>query len=1222
MDKTAIKNFSIWARKALIRSVADKCGLVGVREDGIQEPLPQSTRDMQFFDAGTGAPASISGDEIKKREALVQAIHDKQRDSDYKTAYNFIVEQVAYTWFNRLIAIRFMEVNDYLPSRIRVLSSEQEGKLEPDILSTPFDAEFDFTPQERDTAIQRKDRGQKEDMDALFRLLFVKQCDALHEILPNLFQKVDGHDYTELLLNISFTDRDGVIYHLVNDIPESDFDVSHVDENGQTTGQVEIIGWAYQYYNTEPKAAVFAKKEKYTKEEIPAATQLFTPDWIVRYMVENSLGRLWVEGHLNDALKENWRYYLEEAEQEPEVQAQLAEIRKEYASLNPEDIKLIDPCMGSGHILVYAFDVLMQIYESQGYTQRDAAQSILTNNLFGLDIDDRAAQLAYFAVMMKARQYDRRILTRGIQPHVLAIQESNGIPNAHLEYFGAGLSELEKNTARIQMENLLESLRDAKEYGSILRVESCDWELLRRFVAGVDVVSQITLDSIGVEDTAEKLMRLVDVGQELAQKYDVVVTNPPYMAVSNAGAKVNDYVKKNFPDSKADLFAVFIERCGQMAKQNGYQAMITQHSWMFLSSFEKLRTKLLAVDIVNMAHLGARAFEEIGGEVVQTTSFVIRKSHIADYKGEYCRLIEPTSQQGKEDMFLAGENRYAADQSNFSKIPGSPVAYWVSNAVIAVYNKAKLLGDIASPRTGMTTGDNNRFLRLWSEIEISKAKFDAKDASDAAHSEKKWFPYCKGGGYMRWYGYNEYLVNWENDGFEIKNNIKPNGLKAASVRSESLYFKKLITWSAVTSGSFSCRLCEGGSLFDSGGSSIDVHGETLYILAILNSAIGQFYLDISNATINYQPGDIAGIPVVFPDGNEPTQQIEECVQIAHEDWDSFETSWDFKRNPLAIGNSLSAAYAAWKQECEDRFQQLKQNEEELNRIFIDIYGLQDELTPDVADKDITVHRVFDSKDDVPESMKGSNYVRTMRDEIVSLISYAVGCMFGRYSLDVDGLAYAGGEWDASKYITFIPDEDNCIPVTDVEYFDDDIVGRFVEFLRTVYGEDTLEENLRFVADALGGKGTTSREIIRNYFLNDFIKDHIKTYQKRPIYWMFDSGKQNGFKALIYMHRYDENTIGRIRADYLFKMQRAYENELKRTQDTIDSSTNAREVAQAEKRKEKLTKQMKETRDYDQKIAHLALARISIDLDDGVKVNYEKIQTAPDGKKLAILTAIK
>lgn len=1216
MDKTAIKNFSIWARKALIRSVADKCGLVGVREDGIQEPLPQSTRDMQFFDAGTGAPASISGDEIKKREALVQAIHDKQRDSDYKTAYNFIVEQVAYTWFNRLIAIRFMEVNDYLPSRIRVLSSEQEGKLEPDILSTPFDAEFDFTLQERDTVIQWKDHGQKEDMDALFRLLFVKQCDALHEILPNLFQKVDGHDYTELLLNISFTDRDGVVYHLVNDIPESNFDVSQ-------EGQVEIIGWAYQYYNTEPKAAVFAKKEKYTKEEIPAATQLFTPDWIVRYMVENSLGRLWVEGHLNDGLKENWRYYLEEAEQEPEVQAQLAEIRKEYASLNPEDIKLIDPCMGSGHILVYAFDVLMQIYESQGYTQRDAAQSILTNNLFGLDIDDRAAQLAYFAVMMKARQYDRRILTRGIQPHVLTIQESNGIPNAHLEYFGAGLSELEKNTARMQMENLLESLRDAKEYGSILRVENCDWELLRRFVAGVDVVSQITLDSIGVEDTAEKLMRLVDVGQELAQKYDVVVTNPPYMAVSNADAKVNDYVKKNFPDSKADLFAVFIERCGQMAKQNGYQAMITQHSWMFLSSFEKLRAKLLAVDIVNMAHLGARAFEEIGGEVVQTTSFVIRKSHIADYKGEYYRLIEPTSQQGKEDMFLAGENRYAADQSNFSKIPGSPVAYWVSERLLNAFATGKSLGDIALARNGMKTGENGRFVRLWWEVILQGFNSTACDWKEASSSGAKWFPYNKGGEFRKWYGNNDCIVNWQNEGDEIFNHAKADKRNVQDYPLE-LKFKPSASWSLVTSGQPAFRYKENNLSDIAGMSFFTEKQELLIFLGFCNSKIALEILKILAPTINFQAGDIGRLPIV--DYGVETDTIRGLVTSNIDkstmDWDSYETSWDFKRNPLVIGNSLSAAYAAWKQECEDRFQQLKQNEEELNRIFIDIYGLQDELTPDVADKDITVHRVFDSKDDVPESMKGSNYVRTMRDEIVSLISYAVGCMFGRYSLDMDGLAYAGGEWDASKYITFIPDEDNCIPVTDVEYFDDDIVGRFVEFVRTVYGKDTLEENLRFVADALGGKGTTSREIIRNYFLNDFIKDHIKTYQKRPIYWMFDSGKQNGFKALIYMHRYDENTIGRIRADYLFKMQRAYENELKRTQDTIDSSTNAREVAQAEKRKEKLTKQLKETRDYDQKIAHLALARISIDLDDGVKANYEKIQTAPDGKKLAILTAIK
>lgn len=1204
MDKTAIKNFSIWARKALIRSVADKCGLVGVREDGIQEPLPQSTRDMQFFDAGTGAPASISGDEIKKRKALVQAIHDKQRDSDYKTAYNFIVEQIAYTWFNRLIAIRFMEVNDYLPSRIRVLSSEQEGKLEPDILSTPFDAEFDFTPQERDTVIQWKDRGQKEDMDALFRLLFVKQCDALHEILPNLFQKVDGHDYTELLLNISFTDRDGVVYRLVNDIPEDNFSF-------EQNGQVESIGWAYQYYNEDRKNEVInIYKGTVKKDDIPAATQLFTTDWVVRYMVDNSLGRYWIERHPESKLAEKLEFF---------VTPKNGEVNHIDEFVKPEDVKFLDPCMGSGHILVYAFDVLMEIYKESGYTERDAAAMIVQNNLFGLDIDDRASQLAYFAVMMKARSYDRRFLSRGIKPNVLAIKESNGM--------GAAVRDgLTTDAAMNAISRyLVDTFRDAKELGSIITVEPKDYDGYMAYLNSCDGQGQLTMDDADwLQNTRPMLKALARQAKVLAAKYPVVCTNPPYL--NKIEGRLKTFVTENYKDYSGDLFSVFTYRNLMFCKQDGYCGYMTPFVWMFIKTYEKLREFIIRnKSIATLVQMEYSAFEEA---TVPICSFVLKNGKATE-NGLYFKLSDFKGgmevQKQKVLEALANGNCgyfYEADQSNFSKIPGSPVAYWVSNAVIAVYNKAKLLGDIASPRTGMTTGDNNRFLRLWSEIEISKAKFDAKDASDAAHSEKKWFPYCKGGGYMRWYGYNEYLVNWENDGFEIKNNIKPNGLKAASVRSESLYFKKLITWSAVTSGSFSCRLCEGGSLFDSGGSSIDVHGETLYILAILNSAIGQFYLDISNATINYQPGDIAGIPVVFPDGNEPTQQIEECVQIAHEDWDSFETSWDFKRNPLVIGNSLSAAYAAWKQECEDRFQQLKQNEEELNRIFIDIYGLQDELTPEVADKDITVHRMFDSKDAVPESMKGSNYVRTMRDEIVSLISYAVGCMFGRYSLDVEGLAYAGGEWDASKYITFIPDEDNCIPVTDVEYFDDDIVGRFVEFVRTVYGEDTLEENLRFVADALGGKGTTSREIIRNYFLNDFIKDHIKTYQKRPIYWMFDSGKQNGFKALIYMHRYDENTIGRIRADYLFKMQRAYENELKRTQDTIDSSTNAREVAQAEKRKEKLTKQLKETRDYDQKIAHLALARISIDLDDGVKANYEKIQTAPDGKKLAILTPIK
>ena len=677
MNKTAIKNFAIWARNKLIADVSYDARLIGITEDGIAKPLPQSFGGTQFFDIGTAEPYSISGEAVRQRDKLIEVIQQKEKDTDYKTAYQYVIEEVAYTWFNRLIAIRFMEVNDYLPSHIRVLSSES-GKLEPDLVTTPFDAELPFTAEEEAQIFQLK---QDNKLDEVFRILFLKQCNALNEILPALFEKTKN--YTELLLSLSVIDQDGVVYHLIHDIPEDDFNI----ERG---GQVEIIGWLYQYYNTEPKAAAFAKNGKITKEEIPAVTQLFTPDWIVRYMVENSLGRLWVEGHPECGLKENWKYYLEEAQQEPEVQAKLAEIRKEYAALNPEDIKLIDPCMGSGHILVYAFDVLMQIYESAGYSQRDAAKSILENNIYGLDIDDRAYQLAYFAVMMKARQYNRRILNGENSCHVYAIQESNSVNRAHLKYFGAGMDDIEKNAAKMQLEGLLDTLTDAKEYGSILNVESYNWDLLRRFVAAEDTAGQISMDSVGVEDTAEQLNRLIDIGETMARKYWVTCTNPPYAGTSNLSANVNNFVKKNYPDSKADLFAVFIERCRQMTVNNGFQAMITQHAWMFLSSFEKLREKMMLTETVNMAHLGARAFEEIGGEVVQTTAFVRCANHVEGYKGTYCRLIEPTSQQGKADMFISGQNQYRVGQISFSKIPGVPVAYWISPEVLKLFDERNL----------------------------------------------------------------------------------------------------------------------------------------------------------------------------------------------------------------------------------------------------------------------------------------------------------------------------------------------------------------------------------------------------------------------------------------------------------------------------------------------------------------------------------------------------
>ena len=1212
MNKTAIKNFAIWARNKLIADIQYRAGLMGITAEGIKNALPQSTSNMEFYDIGTAEPYSITGEAIQQRQKLVEILRQKEADSDYPTAYKYILEEVAYTWFNRLIAIRFMEVNDYLPSHIRVLSSET-GKVEPDLVTTPFDAELDFTHDEEETILRLKTDNA---LDELFRLLFIKQCNALNEILPALFEKT--RDYTVLLLNLSVVDQDGVVYHLIHDIDEDDFNI----EQG---GQVEIIGWLYQYYNTEPKNAAFAKKGKITKDEIPAVTQLFTPDWIVRYMVQNSLGRIFIDKRKNEGIfadgrgpdemtweeteekrianekfiaeQMGWKYYLPEAVQTKEVREQLDKIQQQSAYKDVRDIKVIDPCMGSGHVLVYAFDVLMQMYEDAGYSQRDAAKSILENNLYGLDIDDRAYQLAYFAVMMKARQYNRRILNGETTCHVYAIQESNNINRTHLKYLGAGMDDLEVNTARVQLEGLLDTLRDAKEYGSILKVESYNWELLRRFVSAADAGDQVTLDSAGLEVTVEQLMALISIGETLERKYDAVVTNPPYMGSSGMDGKLSEFVKNHYPDSKGDLFAVFIERCGAMTEQNRFQAMITQHSWMFLSSFEKLREKLLLHDTVNMAHLGARAFEEIGGEVVQTTSFVLRKNHMADYRGTYCRLIEPTTQQGKEDMFLASENRYTAQQSNFSKIPGSPVAYWASSKILNAFAKGKLLEQYADCCTGMQTGNNDKYIRYWFEV-------SAKDFSPKATSSgDKWIKYNCGGDSRKWYGNHWRVIMWENNGCCVRNE------QGAVIRNESHFFQQGISWKRIGSSDFFLRYLPQGFIIDQAGDSMYfAKDQTLYyVLGFVNTSVALSMFKFIAPTLNLTAGNMNKLPIIIDLSKERTIRdiVVENIEIAHIDWDSFETSWDFTKHPLIRPVSTVAdAFAQWETECNDRFNKLKANEEELNRIFIDIYGLQDELTPEVEDKDVTVRKA------------------DLQRDIKSLLSYAVGCMFGRYSLDTEGLAYAGGDWDESKYKTFLPDVDGIIPITDEEYLGDDIVTRLSDWLKIVYGEDTLEENLDFIAKALGNRGNSSREIIRNYFLKDFFKDHCKIYQKRPIYWLFDSGKQNGFKALIYLHRSTPDTIGNLRVDYLHKMQRVYESEIGRMQDMIDHSTNAREVAAATKRKEKLQKQLKECRDYDEMIAHLALSRIELDLDDGVKANYRNMQTAADGKFYEVLADSK
>ena len=1193
MNKTAIRNFAIWARNRLIADIKYRAGLMGITENGIAAALPQSNSTTEFYDIGTAEPYAINGEEIKQRRALVDVIRAKEKDSDYAVAYKYIIEEVAYTWFNRLIAVRFMEVNDYLPSHVRVLSSES-GKTEPDIVTNPFDAELNLSSAEEEKIITLKRENK---LDEAFKMLFIKQCNALNEILPALFEKTS--DYTELLLNLSVIDQDGVVYHLVHDIPEEDFNVS-------AGGQVEIIGWMYQYYNTEPKNDAFAKKGKITKEEVPAVTQLFTPDWIVRYMVENSLGRLWVEGHPDADLQGGWKYYLEEAEQEPEVQAELAKIREEYAKLKPEDIKLIDPCMGSGHILVYAFDVFMQIYENAGWSAREAAQSIVEHNIYGLDIDDRAAQLSYFAVMMKARQYDRRIFTRGVRPNVYAIQESNGINREQLKYFGAELDEMEKNTAILQIEGLMDTLIDAKEYGSILNVEEYDWGLMRRFVNCAEIGSQISFDTYGLDETAERLKELIEIGAIMAQKYEVVATNPPYAGMSKMDAKLNQFVQKNYTDFKSDLFSVFVIKASKMAKKRGYCGFLTPYVWMFIQSYEKMREYLYNnTTIETLIQFEYSAFEEA---TVPICTFAFRNNYISK-KGCYIRLtkFKGGMEKQRKKTLEAIFNRkcgylYEQNISNIQNIPNKPMAYWLEPTIYELYNKGNVLASQISSQVGTTLGDNAQFMRLWFEI------------SNGYNT--KWFFTHKGGSFRRWYGNVSFVINWENDGKAVKDNGR------ATVRGEKKAFNRGISWTQLTAGKPSFRVKEEGTFIESASCMCSVESNETFLLAYLNSCVAGNILDAMNPTMHFQPGDIGRLPWISKDDPRVDDVVNQNIIISKIDWDAFETSWDFKRHPLLSvipRNSvlfddtndidLAECYTCWEKECNERFNQLKANEEELNRIFIDIYGLQDELSPEVEDKDVTVRKA------------------DLQRDIKSLISYAVGCMFGRYSLDEEGLIYAGGEWDESRYKTFIPDKDNIIPITDEEYLEDDIVSRFCTWLKTAFGAKSLETNLDFIAKALGNKGDTSREIIRNYFLNDFFKDHCNTYSvtgsgKRPIYWLFDSGKQNGFKALVYLHRYNADTIGNVRVDYLYRMQRVYESEIGRMQDTIENSKNSREVSLATKRKEKLKKQLKECREYDEKIGHLALSRIELDLDDGVKVNYRKVQTASDGKFYEILADSK
>ena len=1165
MDKNAIKKYAVWARRELISRVTQKALQYGITE-----------KEMQPADASSVNGVVLSAKEKKQRQALIAKISAE--------GFEQVMEEVAYTWFNRFSALRFMEVNGYLPTHVRVFTDE-ENNFKPQILAEAINLEIEGLDMEKVYAL--KDAN---DNDALFKYLIITQCNALSAILPGMFQKID--DYTELLFPDNLLREGSAIEQMIAMIPEEDWQDA-----------VQIIGWLYQYYNAEKKDDVFAalkKNVKISKENIPAATQLFTPDWIVRYMVENSLGRLWLDGHPNEELKSEWKYYLDEAEQEPDVQTQLAKIRKEYEGLKPEDIRCIDPCSGSGHILAYLFDVLVQIYEAYGYTAREAATSIVENNLYGLDIDDRAAQLAYFAVMMKARQHDRRFFSRGIQPHVYAIVESNHVDAFNVDYFANGDAGLKKAITTI-----IGELHDAREYGSILTITPQDWTAI---YARFDEIREDI--NISREATLNELLPLVQVAQAMAQKYHSVITNPPYMSNKGMGKKLSEYVQKEYQAGKTDMYAVFMLVCKHMTLPHAFQAMITQHSWMFLSSQEELRLEMMRSQIINMAHLGSRAFEEIGGEVVQTTAFILRPSKTSGYKASFVRLIGIQGEDEKRDAFRDKNNHYKAIIDELLQIPGEPLAYWLSEHASSIMRKSPVFDKKAVTRAGMITGSNEIFVRLWFETASNNSKYDCKSREEAINSGMKWFPYSKGGEFRKWYGNNDCVVNWYDDGNEMQSRKDDKGKIPAHAFNFEYIFRENICWNSLSSNKFSARYTENGYLYDAGGSFASVPpGMSKYYLGFLNSNVTFYYLSALNPTMNFQKGNVGSLPIIVAESKKKDIEkcVDKCLELSRYEWDSYEYSWDFHRHPLVPlarekQEQLNSQFAGgrmekfgmlawhfdkWNRECTDRFNTLKSNEEELNRIFIDIYGLQDELTPEVEDKDVTVRRA-----DVTR-------------EIKSLISYAVGCMFGRYSLDADGLAYAGGEWDESKYTTFPADNDNIIPICDDEYFDDDITGRFVKFIETVYGKDSLNENLKFIADALGGKGQPV-EVIRNYFLNGFYADHCKIYQKRPIYWQFDSGKKNGFKCLIYMHRYQPDTIARIRTDYVHEQQGRYRTAIADLEKRMEGASTSDRV-KLSKQLATLQAQAAEIHDYEEKIHHLADQYISIDLDDGVKVNYAKFQ---------------
>ena len=1162
MDKTILKNFAVNSRNKLIEDTIYRLSLLGITEDEIQDPI--EANGMQTFQIG-GTNFSIYDDDINKRKEIIEDIESK--------GFNNFVEEVAYTWFNRIIAIRYMEVNNYLPTKTRVLSSETEGKIEPDILTDALDIDLDYTQEEKELIFKLKDENK---LDELFRFLFIKQSNKLNEILPGLFKTTD--DSLELLLNISFTSEEDVVRQLIDTIPEEDF-----------TKQVEIIGWLYQYYISEKKNQVInINKSNIKKEDIPAATQLFTTDWVVKYMVDNSLGRYWIERNPNSSLKKHLEYYLGEAQQDEETQRKLDEIRSENISV--EELTFFDPCMGSGHILVYAFDVFFEIYKELGYLERDIPELILKNNIFGLDIDDRAYQLAYFAVLMKARKYDRKILQKGIVPNVYAIQESGNITDSIIEF-------IQKHDEKIVNDviYLKEIFESGKEFGSLIQVKNIDFNNLRTSLSEIIDNSKSTLTDINITNIiSNDLMALINQAELLSKKYSAVVTNPPYMNKFEKNLK--DFAKKYYKDYSKDLFSMFIYRNFDFCKKYGYNALMTPFVWMFIKNYENLRKFIINnKSISSLIQLEYSAFSEA---TVPICTFVLSNFN-ENYIGTYLKLSEFSGgmEVQKEKVLNATTTntnyKFYSNTQKYNNIPLYPIAYWADETVVAPFNKGHLLEEETSIKVGLQTGDVNKFIRFWFEVNFDNIEFNCTSCEETNYINKKWYPHNKGGNYRKWYGNNYHVVNWKNNGFEIKNNRNKNGKLKSRPQNSDFYFKKGLTYSSLSSGKISFRYNTEGFIFDTKGSKcfINEDNDFEYIFAFLNNDMTMIFLSFLAPTLDFNVGSLKKLPLIYNKtyDKEIHNLVHENIKLTKEEWDDYEISWDFKTHPLLKfkAETIEHSFNNRKQHNLNTFENLKHNEERLNEIFSIIYSINFDI--EIKDKYVSIKKVNDESD------------------IKSFISYAVGCMFGRYSLDQEGIQYTGGNFNIHNYSKFIPDDDNIIPVLDSEYFEDDIVGRFIEFVKICFGEENLEENLDFIANSLTKTNKSSRETIRNYLLNDFYEEHIKTYQNCPIYWQFTSGKQNGFNCLVYMHRYEPSLVARIRTDYLHKTQKAIEQRIANTDNIINNSTSKQDIANATKEKAKLQKQLKETQEYDEVLAHIANQNIEIDLDDGVKVNYAKFQ---------------